>query len=287
MNSIIILKFLRFKNYLKNFIILVPIFYAEKIFNYNLIQELFIIFIILNLSASIVYIFNDLTDYDNDIKDSYKKSRPLASKKITKKQAWNILVILSVLLILILLFKQNLELYFFISLYLILNYFYSNFLKYISFVDILCLTSFYLIRILLVIFYFELEISYWLISIIFFIIASVSLAKRYIDINNNINNPSFKSLYKKKLLYFMINLLFFISLSLYIFFSLDSDTVEKFSKYFFLTSIIFMLGILRFLYMLKNEKYPDIIDFFFKDWQFILILILYTLLNFKLIYLSN
>ena len=287
MNSIIIFKFLRFKNYLKNFIILVPIFYAEKIFNYNLIQELFIIFIILNLSASIVYIFNDLTDYDNDIKDNYKKSRPLASKKITKKQAWNILVILSFLLILILLFKQNLELYVFISLYLILNYFYSNFLKYISFVDILCLTSFYLIRILLVIFYFELEISYWLISIIFFIIASVSLAKRYIDINNNINNPSFKSLYKKKLLYFMINLLFFISLSLYIFFSLDSDTVEKFSKYFFLTSIIFMLGILRFLYMLKNEKYPDIVDFFFKDWQFILILILYTLLNFKLIYLSN
>ena len=283
----VILKFLRVKNYLKNFIILVPIFYAEKIFNYDLIQELFVIFVILNLSASIVYIFNDLTDYENDINDNYKKKRPLASKEITRKNASNILIILSVLLISILIFKQNFELYIFISLYLILNYFYSSFLKYIFFVDVLCLTSFYLIRILLVIFYFDLVISYWLISIVFFIIISVSLAKRYIDINNNINNPLFQSLYKKQLLYFMINLLFLISLVLYIFFSLDPNTVEKFSKYFFLTSIIFMLGILRFLYMLKNEKYPDVIDFFFQDRKFILILILYVFFNFKLIYLPN
>jgi len=287
MNSMVILKFLRVKNYLKNFIILVPIFYAEKIFNYDLIQELFVIFVILNLSASIVYIFNDLTDYENDINDNYKKKRPLASKEITRKNASNILIILSVLLISILIFKQNFELYIFISLYLILNYFYSSFLKYIFFVDVLCLTSFYLIRILLVIFYFDLVISYWLISIVFFIIISVSLAKRYIDINNNINNPLFQSLYKKQLLYFMINLLFLISLVLYIFFSLDPNTVEKFSKYFFLTSIIFMLGILRFLYMLKNEKYPDVIDFFFQDRKFILILILYVFFNFKLIYLPN
>ena len=158
MNSMVILKFLRVKNYLKNFIILVPIFYAEKIFNYDLIQELFVIFVILNLSASIVYIFNDLTDYENDINDNYKKKRPLASKEITRKNASNILIILSVLLISILIFKQNFELYIFISLYLILNYFYSSFLKYIFFVDVLCLTSFYLIRILLVIFYFDLVI---------------------------------------------------------------------------------------------------------------------------------
>ena len=103
MNFLLVTKLLRVKDYLKNFIILIPIFYAKRIFDYDLIQELFIIFITLNLSASIVYIFNDLVDLNNDIKDNYKKNRPLPSKKITKNQAYKIILSLFITLTTILL----------------------------------------------------------------------------------------------------------------------------------------------------------------------------------------
>tara|TARA_B100000787_G_scaffold169642_1_gene161481 strand:- start:3350 stop:4213 length:864 start_codon:yes stop_codon:yes gene_type:complete len=287
MNFLLVTKLLRVKDYLKNFIILIPIFYAKRIFDYDLIQELFIIFITLNLSASIVYIFNDLVDLNNDIKDNYKKNRPLPSKKITKNQAYKIILSLFITLTTILLLKQNLELIFFLSLYLILNLFYSIYLKKLFLIDILCLTLFYIIRILLVIFYFNLEVSYWLITIIFFIIITVSLAKRYMDINNNIDNDTFKSLYQKKSLYIMIISSSVISQFAYIFFSVDANTINKFGEDFVFSSIIFMLGFFRFLQAVKKGKYSDTVDLFSKDWQFILILVIYIFFNFNLIYLSS
>ena len=80
------LKLFKVRSYLKNFIILIPVFFSKAILDNNLIIGLFLIFFVLCISASIIYIFNDIIDLEKDRKDSIKKLRPLASKKLCQKK---------------------------------------------------------------------------------------------------------------------------------------------------------------------------------------------------------
>ena len=64
------LKLLKVRSYLKNFIILIP-FFSKAILDNNLIIGLFLIFV-LCISASIIYIFNDIIDLEKDRKDPIK-----------------------------------------------------------------------------------------------------------------------------------------------------------------------------------------------------------------------
>ena len=60
------LKLLKVRSYFKNFIILIPVFFSKEIFDTNLINGLFLIFFVLCISASIIYIFNDIIDLDDN-----------------------------------------------------------------------------------------------------------------------------------------------------------------------------------------------------------------------------
>ena len=76
-----LLRLIRIHHWIKNFYIFIPVFFSKKI-ELNLVFELIEIFFIFSLAASIIYIFNDLVDYEKDRKNIWKKNRPIASKSI-------------------------------------------------------------------------------------------------------------------------------------------------------------------------------------------------------------
>ena len=278
------LKLLKVRSYLKNLIILIPVFFSKEIFDTNLINGLFLIFFILCISASIIYIFNDIIDLEKDRHDIIKKLRPLASKLVSKKGAYLSLTSLISILIIILFFNYNKILINFTLSYLILNFLYTVLLKKFFIIDVIFLSSFYVLRVLLATLYLNLELSYWLITLVFLIMLMISFGKRLMDIQNNINNPNFKSFYKKDFLKRIIIFLIFINQILYICFMLQPETIDKFGQIFYLSYFPYLLIFIRYFYVLMNGKFTDPVEFFSRDYQFILLFIIYLTTVFKIIY---
>lgn len=145
-----ILKLMRVKHYIKNLLIFLPLIFSNNITNIKLLIQTILAFIIFSLITSIVYIFNDLKDVEKDKLHPTKKSRPLASGEITKKQAYIIIIILIGICIIssILIFKGNFKAYLLILTYVALNICYSLKLKNIPIIDITVLAIGYLLRIM-------------------------------------------------------------------------------------------------------------------------------------------
>ena len=91
-----VIKLFKIKNWIKNFLILIPIFFSVLIPDRQMILELIILFFAFSLSASTIYIFNDIIDKNADKLDLIKKNRPLASGLITIKDSIFVILILSV-----------------------------------------------------------------------------------------------------------------------------------------------------------------------------------------------
>jgi len=278
------LKLLKVRSYLKNFIILIPVFFSKEIFDTNLINGLFLIFFVLCISASIIYIFNDIIDLEKDRNDIIKKNRPLASKLVSKRDAYLSLSSLISILIIIFFFNYNKILINFTLSYLILNFLYTVLLKKFFIMDVIFLSSFYVLRVLFATLYLNLELSYWLLTSVFLIMLMISFGKRLMDIQNNINNPNFKSFYKKDFLKRIIIFLIFINQILYICFMLQPETIDKFGQIFYFSYFPYFLIFIRYLYVLMNGKFTDPVEFFSRDYQFILLFIIYLTIVFKIIY---
>lgn len=278
------LKLLKVRSYFKNFIILIPVFFSKEIFDTNLINGLFLIFFVLCISASIIYIFNDIIDLEKDRNDIIKKLRPLASKLVSKRGAYLSLTSLISILIIVLFFNYNKILINFTLLYLILNFLYTVLLKKFFVIDVIFLSSFYVLRVLFSKLYLNLELSYWLLTSVFLIMLMISFGKRLMDIQNNINNPNFKSFYKKDFLKRIIIFLIFINQILYICFMLQPETIDKFGQIFYLSYFPYFLIFIRYFYALMSGKFTDPVEFFSRDYQFILLFIIYLTTVFKIIY---
>lgn len=145
------MKFLRslsITQWLKNSLIFIPAVFAAVDWNLKLAVELSLAFIGFSLIASAVYINNDLADRDSDQKHPEKKKRALASGAISTKLARRLALIFMVC---------GLAGLFFISpktagygvLYVCVNWSYSFILKTIPLLDLLCILSGYLIRLLI------------------------------------------------------------------------------------------------------------------------------------------
>ena len=140
-----ILQLLRIKDWFKNLIIFFPIIFSVKFLELNNYFDLIISFIIFSITSSIVYILNDIIDLNNDKKHPIKKSRPLASNKISIKESIYILISLVFVGLIFLNFQKTIFIH--IIIYLVTSCTYILFLKKIPFLELLILSSLYLIRI--------------------------------------------------------------------------------------------------------------------------------------------
>ena len=140
-----ILQLLRIKDWFKNLIIFFPIIFSVKFLELNNYFDLIISFIIFSITSSIVYILNDIIDLNNDKKHPIKKSRPLASNKISIKESIYILISLVFVGLIFLNFQKTIFIH--ILIYLVTSCTYILFLKKIPFLELLILSSLYLIRI--------------------------------------------------------------------------------------------------------------------------------------------
>ncbi len=288
------LKLFRVNHYLKNFLIFFPIFFSTGLFNASMLLKVFFGFIIFCLLSSTIYIFNDIVDVENDKLHPKKKNRPIASGQISIPKAKFIIIALLFIIIII-----NLSLFFYhiysisefifsslvLAIYLFLNILYSKGLKNVPIIDILILSSGFLLRVIYGGSIISVEVSSWLYLTVLSISLYMSLGKRKGELNKN-GSKSRKvlSYYTKD---FLDKFMYVFLTSSIIFYSLwciqgfqDPNRVLL-----LMYSVIFVIFIvMKYSLDLENDSLGDPIDVIYSDKILLIVTTLYIVYMGGIIY---
>ncbi len=172
---------LRIRQWYKNLVIFLPLFFVGGLFNVPWLYLTVIGFFALSLASSAGYIVNDLIDLQKDRLHPEKKFRPLASGVVTKIPA----IILAVVLYGAALALSYLLNFWFLGtvlLLILLTFCYTFFLKHLLFADILTIATLFVIRAISGAFVIQVKISPWLIFCPFFLSLFLSVGKRHSEI---------------------------------------------------------------------------------------------------------
>lgn len=133
-----LIKTLKINHWVKNLIVVFPIFFSMNFLKADLWLNCLIIFFAFCFISSCVYILNDLIDIKKDKLHPIKKNRPIASGKIPLWVAILVLLLLLISSIICSSFLNKFCLLMILS-YFILNVFYSLILKNIALIDVFCI----------------------------------------------------------------------------------------------------------------------------------------------------
>jgi len=246
-----ILKLIRPHQYIKNFFIFAPLFFAAKLVDSHLLLSTVIAFVAFSLAASAVYVFNDYIDIEDDRRHPKKKDRPLASGAISKSQA---IIIMSVLSLsgLGLMFSISTEATAIALAYIVMNIAYSLHLKHIAILDVTIIAIGFVLRLFIGSVATGISLTSWIVVMSFLLALFLALAKRrddvliYLDTGKKMRKVI--DGYNLQLVDTAMAIMASITIVAYITYTISSEVVTRVnSEYLYLTSLFVILGIMRYL----------------------------------------
>ena len=275
---------MRFNNWIKNVLIFLPILSSHN-FAIDYWKGSILIFFIFSLSASSMYILNDIFDYEKDLLNSSKKKRPLTSGELSKKNALIFFFILQLLVSSYLIFIQMEKLLIFCMVYNFVSFLYTIKLKKIKFLDTFIIASFFVYRVLIGAEFNNLETSVWIINFIFFLFLALVFLKRYSELNSSFIEKSnlvkvrpYSEIDKNHIIIYSL-ISFGISAVLLInYFALDKMTVLYSNRtlLFYIPPIYFTCCLILFNKIINNKLIDDPINYCLKlksSWFFMIIIV--------------
>jgi 4-hydroxybenzoate polyprenyltransferase len=172
---------IRVHQWLKNFLVFVPLVAAHRIIDYPAAISAALAFVSFSSCASAVYIINDIVDLESDRAHVRKKKRPFASGSLSISHG---LYAASLLLITSAIISWRISCMFSGALagYFCCTCLYSFWLKRQVIVDVMLLASLYTFRILAGAAATAIVPSFWLLAFSMFLFLSLALVKRYSEL---------------------------------------------------------------------------------------------------------
>ncbi len=174
------IKLLRVHQWAKNALVLVPLLTAQK-FDLLSISQALGAFLAFSLTASAIYILNDLVDLDADRHHPSKKRRPLAAGTVPILQAIAAAPLMALAGIILAGAISPLFLVVLVG-YVVLTTAYTFVLKRKMMIDIVVLAALYTIRVIGGGAAISVPISEWLLGFSMFIFTALALIKRYVEL---------------------------------------------------------------------------------------------------------
>jgi 4-hydroxybenzoate polyprenyltransferase len=175
------LKQLRVHQYLKNALVLVPAITAHKL-TYETLSVSVLALICFSLSASAVYILNDLSDLEADRAHPTKRRRPLAAgqiKPVSAALATPFLLAASGIIAL----HISTGFLIVVSSYVLMTTAYTFFIKKKLFADVVLLGMLYMVRVIGGAVAISVPVSEWLLYFSMFVFTSLALVKRLVELH--------------------------------------------------------------------------------------------------------
>jgi 4-hydroxybenzoate polyprenyltransferase len=282
-----ILQLIRPTHWIKNLFLLIPVFFAGRLFQIEQIEIILTGIVAFSLVASGIYIINDFKDLEVDKLHPLKKLRPLPSGAITKTTAFALLVILLLSGLTLAAFLDTTFLIL-LGIYLLMNIGYSFGLKNIPIVDLFIVSLGFLLRIHSGGILSGVEVSHWLSIMIMLLALFLVLAKRRDDLVLQASTHSVirktSSSYNLEFINACLTMFAAVIVVAYIMYTVSAEVIQHFnSSYLFITTLFVIAGIMRYLQItLVEQNSGSPTSILVKD-KFILITIMLWIISFYII----
>jgi len=177
-----LLKALRPHQWIKNILLFIPIFAAHQFNDSSSVKNVFIAFLVFGITASSVYVLNDLIDISDDRHHHRKQLRPFAAGNLSLLVGWLLWPILLIFAFTIAVLTLPITFTAVLLLYFICTLSYSLKLKQIAILDVLILAGLYTLRIIAGGEAIGAPLSFWLLTFSMYIFLSLALIKRYSEL---------------------------------------------------------------------------------------------------------
>jgi 4-hydroxybenzoate polyprenyltransferase len=179
-----VLKALRPHQWTKNLLIFIPLLASHQYGSPQNLIDGAIAFVAFGLTASSVYVLNDLLDVDHDRRHDRKRVRPFAAGHVSLLHGWLVFPLPAVLGFAVAAFTLPVAFLGALSAYFILALAYSLLLKRVVIVDVLTLAVLYELRIFAGAALIGVAVSPWLLIFSMFVFLSVALLKRFNELKS-------------------------------------------------------------------------------------------------------
>ncbi|HEY2650131.1 MAG TPA: UbiA prenyltransferase family protein [Puia sp.] len=288
------LQLLRPKDWAKNLFLIVPSFFAGQFFDRYRLFHLMEGIVSFCFIASAIYIINDYRDIEDDRKHPVKCNRPLASGTVKKPVAVGICIGLILMgSVLGCMADPHYQFLFILALYFFINLFYSFGLKNFAILDILMLSSGFVLRVKGGAIISRVEASEWLIIMTFLLSLFMAIAKRRDDLLLKVatGTDMRKSVrgYNLDFLNTMLGLSSAIVIVAYINYTVSPVTVERLGTHrLYYSSLFVIAGLMRYLqiaFVLKKSGSPT--EILYKDHFIQITLALWVISIYVILYLRD
>lgn len=226
------IKLIRVKHWIKNILVFSAVFFSGNIFNKSILINIAIAWAIFSMVSSIVYIINDINDIENDRKNPTKQNRPLASGRISVKNAKITVIVLFAITVFLstVLYRLNNNIYTYIIplAYLTANIFYSKGLKNLPIIDVVILVSGFVLRVIYGGVTTNIEVSKWLYMMVTFGSFFLAYGKRRNEIiKNGTKARSVLKYYNKDFLDKNMYVALTLAIASYSLWTIDKSTIQR------------------------------------------------------------
>lgn len=273
---------MRPRQWYKNLVIFIGIVFSLNLLNFNLWIDAVAAFAVFCALSGSVYLINDTLDIEKDRNHPKKRLRPVASGKLkpAHAMAFSLSIIITVIGIAYLI--NALFLGAAITFFLLILI-YSVFLKHVIIVDIMIISTGFVIRAVAGCLAVGVLISPWLIICAFLLALFLGIGKRRHELvllgEKSGDHRKILDSYSTEMLDQMINITtsaLIMSYSLYTFFT---------GKIFIMLTIPFVFyGIFRYIYLVHTENFGGEPEMLFKDKGMLMSVVLWVLLVISVLY---
>ena len=256
-----LIRLIRPKQWIKNLIVLLPVFFGGALLHPSAIYAGLITTLSFSFAASSIYCLNDIIDIEDDKHHPIKCNRPLASGAISIPQGYTLMVLMLILSMAstFLLYDHQLETAGVIAFYWLLNIGYCLKLKQYAIIDV-CIVAFgFVLRVLAGGISTSIHLSKWIVLMTFLLMLFLSFAKRRDDVvrmNETGHAPRQNTIrYNLTFINQAITITSSVTFVCYIMYTVSPETIQNFhTDYLYLTSVFVLVGLLRYIQIAVVDK---------------------------------
>jgi 4-hydroxybenzoate polyprenyltransferase len=255
------IRLIRPKHWVKNLFVFAALIFARELFHPGPLFEALKAFVVFCLSASAIYIINDVADADADRAHPEKRHRPIASGAVPVNRA---LTLATLLLAASALIVSGMNHLFIIAIfiYLLMNLAYSFRLKQVVLLDVFIVAAGFMLRVLGGAYAINVTVSSWLVLCSLFISLFLGFAKRKSELQRAepdavAEHRPVLAMYSSAVLDQMLTIAAAGAVISYALYTVAPRTVEIFhTEKLIYTTVFVIFGVFRYLHLIYTS--PDV-----------------------------
>jgi len=253
-----VLATLRPQQWVKNLLLFAGLIFSQNFYNLNPLLKSLAAFGLFCLLSSSIYVINDIMDIESDRKHPLKSNRPIAKGEIKISTAFFLFILLALVSFG---FSTLLSLPFALMAlsYFALNLVYTQYLKHVVIIDVMCIAFGFVIRAVAGAVVIGVEISAWLVVCTILLALFLGFGKRRHELllldTQASGHRKILTEYSPYFLDQMISVVTASTVVAYAFYTLSPEVETKLgTKHMDLTIPFVLYGVFRYLYLIHQKE---------------------------------